>query len=61
MERFNYAFYDLKCKTEEAARMSKAAGDYRTQYLELRKMLRDYSRKTGVVFTNEINKAIGLK
>jgi DNA-binding ferritin-like protein (Dps family) len=42
-------------------RAEKSADSYREKYLQLKKEMREYSRGTGHVFPDIINKSIGLK
>lgn len=56
-----YSSYDYNQERSRANLNSKAAREYREKYLELRKILREYSKQTGHQFPTDITKAIGLK
>lgn len=53
-----YEYQDLQNRSN---RVSKSLQTYREKYLELRKMMRKYSKESGLVFPDTINRAIGLK
>ena len=53
--------YEYNLVRDQAHFNSKVADKYRAKYLELRKILREYQKQSGVVFPEHINKAIGTK
>lgn len=57
----SYSQYEARIFRETASFNAKVAGDYREKYLRLRKVMREFSRETGVEFPSEINKLIGMK
>ena len=53
-----YEYNQVRKSGMQAAKNSQT---YRAKYLELRKVMREYSRTTGHEFPSDINKLIGLK
>jgi hypothetical protein len=53
--------YEYNQARDKANSYSKVADNYRTKYLNLRKMLREFQKHSGVVFPEHIKKAIGSK
>lgn len=61
MSDINYK-YEHSYEKTRAEKLSKIAGDYRQDYLTLRKMIREFMRANqDVEFPKELIKAVGMK
>ena len=56
-----YTQHEARKYRSESYQSMNAAARYKSNWLELRKQLREYSKETGHAFPKEIRKAIGMK